>query len=227
MQAQGEIAEFIKSDENLPAGSSFQVLMIGCDHIKEYLDNWQSHRNSGIFAELSHKRAKFFQEKATEEGNIKDIVLLISVTIPTITIDINEMIRRKEVLQDTFKSIGMLTEDVNAKLLLKLMRLIFGWNEEEQLELNPYDILSKQILHGDFSLFEDDNSVRLNNEQIFISLEASKRPQEWRLSAMDLFLGNEMRRDEYIRSNFLMHFGLQIVASQMMTKQQPLLKERL
>ncbi|WP_103896859.1 TraC family protein [Rickettsia fournieri] len=216
--AQGEIAEFIKSDENLPAGSSFQVLMIGCDHIKEYLDNWQSYRKCGIFAELSHKRAKFFQDKATEEGNIKDIVLLISVTIPILTIDINEMIRRKEVVQDTFKSIGMLTEDVDAKLLLKLMRLIFGWNEEEHPELNPYEILSKQILPGNFSLFEEDNSVHLNNEQIFISLEASKRPSEWRLSAMDLFLGNEMRRDEYIRSNFLMHFGLQIASNQMMAK---------
>ncbi len=35
---------------------------------------------------------------------------------------------------------------------------------------------------------------------------------------MDLFLGNEMRRDEYIRSNFLMHFGLQIAANQMIAK---------
>ncbi|KJV80649.1 F pilus assembly Type-IV secretion system for plasmid transfer family protein [Rickettsia hoogstraalii str. RCCE3] len=38
LQAQGEIAEFLKSDENLPAGSSFQILMIGSDHIREYLD---------------------------------------------------------------------------------------------------------------------------------------------------------------------------------------------
>lgn len=157
--AQGEIAEFIKSDENLPAGSSFQVLMIGCDYIKEYLDNWQSHRKGGIFSELSNKRAQFLQDKATEEGNIKDIVLLISVTIPKLKIDINEMLRRKEVLQDTFKSIGMLTENVDAKLLLKFLRLIFGWDETEQPELNPHEILSQQILPGDFSLFEEENSV--------------------------------------------------------------------
>ncbi|KDO02260.1 hypothetical protein REISMN_08015 [Rickettsia tamurae subsp. buchneri] len=56
------------------------------------------------------------------------------------------------------------------------MRLIFGWNIAEQPELNPYDILSQQILPSDFSLFEEENSVRLNNDQIFLSLEASKRP---------------------------------------------------
>ncbi len=71
--------------------------------------------------------------------------------------------------------------------------------------------MSKQILSGDFSLFE-------NDDQIFISLEARKRPAEWKLSAMDLFLGNEMRRDEYIKSNFLIHFGLQILLNQAMER---------
>ncbi|WP_341789766.1 TraC family protein [Rickettsia endosymbiont of Polydrusus tereticollis] len=145
LQAQGEIAEFLKSDENLPAGSSFQILMIGSDHIREYLDNWQLHRKGSIFAELSNRRTKFLEQKAKEEGNIKDVVLLISVTIPTLTIDINEMIRRREVLQDTFKSIGLTTYNVEATLLLKFVRLIFGWREEEHPELNPYEILSEQI----------------------------------------------------------------------------------
>ncbi|KJV95155.1 putative conjugative transfer protein TraC [Orientia tsutsugamushi str. UT76] len=35
---------------------------------------------------------------------------------------------------------------------------------------------------------------------------------------MDLFLGNEMRRDEYIKSNFLIHFGLQILPNQAMER---------
>lgn len=218
LQAQGEIAEFLKSDENLPAGSSFQILMIGSDHIREYLDNWQLHRKNTIFAELSSRRTKFLEQKAKEEGNIKDVVLLISVTIPMLTIDINEMIRRREVLQDTFKSIGLTTYNVEATLLLKFVRLIFGWMEEEHPELNPYEILSEQILPGNFSLYEKEDYVVLNDNQIFIALEAGKRPSEWRLSAMDLFLGNELRRDEYIRANFLIHFGLQIIPNQLVAK---------
>ncbi|QCS24397.1 conjugal transfer protein TraC [Rickettsia parkeri] len=221
LQAQGEIAEFLKSDENLPVGSSFQVLMIGSDHIREYLDNWQLHRKGSIFAELASRRAKFLEKKAREEGNIKDVVLLISVTIPILDIldiDINEMLRRREVLQETFKSIGLTTYNVEATLLLKFVRLIFGWREEEHPALNPYEILSEQILPGNFSLYEQEDYVSLNDNQIFLSLEAGKRPAEWRLSAMDLLLGNELRRDEYIRANFLIHFGLQIIPNQLVAK---------
>ena len=44
VQAQGEIAEFLKNDENLLDGSSLQVLMIGSDDIKHFLTSWQLHR---------------------------------------------------------------------------------------------------------------------------------------------------------------------------------------
>ena len=147
-------------------------------------------------------------------------MLLISVTIPTLkhNIEINEMIRRREGLQDTFKSIGLITENVNAKILLKFIRIIFGLSANEQPELNPYEILAEQILPSNFSLCEKQDYVSLNEQQTFISLEASKRPPEWRLSSMDLFLGNEMRRGEYIKSNFLIHFGLQILPNQTMAK---------
>jgi conjugal transfer ATP-binding protein TraC len=216
VQAQGEIAEFLKNDENLPAGSSLQVLMIGSDHIEHFLTNWQLHRKGEIFIELAKKRTGFLQKKAKEEGTVKDIVLLISVTIPTLSlnIDINEMVKRKECLQDTFKSIGLITENVDAKMLLESIRIIFGVSAEEQAALNPYEILAEQILPSNFSLFEEQDYISLNDNQIFISLEASKRPTEWRLSSMDLFLGNEMRRGEYIKSNFLIHFGLQILPKQ-------------
>lgn len=218
LQAQSEIAEFLKSDENLPAGSSFQVLMIGSHHVEYFLNNWQLHRAGKIFIELAKKRTEFLKQKAQTEGTIKDVILLISVTIPSPNINIDDMIRRKESLKDTFKSIGLNTENINSRLLLKLIRTIFGWHEQEHPELNPYEILAEQILPPDFALFETEDYVELNNNQIFISLEASKRPSEWRLSAMDLFLGNEMRRGEYIKSNFLIHFALQILPNQAIAK---------
>ncbi len=218
LQAQGEIAEFLRNEENLPVGSSLQVLMIGSQNIDHFLGNWQNHRQGEIFCQLAEKRVQFLKNKAQEEGTIKDMVLLISVTIPGKQANIDDMVRRKECLSDTFKSIGLVTENVDAKQLLKFIRIIFGWQEEEQAAINPYEILSEQILPGNFSLFEEQDHVRLNDNQAFISLEASKRPLEWQLSAMDLFLGNEMRRGEYIRSNFLIHFGLQIALNQTIAK---------
>ncbi|QES95914.1 TraC family protein [Orientia tsutsugamushi] len=218
VSAQNEIAEFLKSDENLPAESSLQVLMIGSNNIENFLSNWQSYRKGEIFIELANKRTEFLRDQAQKSGSVKDVVLLISVTIPNLNANIDDMIRRRDALKDTFRSIGLSTENVNAQQLLKFLRVIFGWPEEEHSNINQYEILSEQILSGDFSLFENDDCVNVNDDQIFISLEARKRPAEWKLSAMDLFLGNEMRRDEYIKSNFLIHFGLQILPNQAMER---------
>ncbi|MCC8399461.1 MAG: TraC family protein [Rickettsia endosymbiont of Platyusa sonomae] len=218
LQAQGEIAEFLKNEQNLPAGSSMQVLMIGSQYMDHFLNNWQNHRQGEIFCELATKRVEFLKQKARFDGTVKDTVLLISVTIPDFKENIDDMIRRRECLQDTFKSIGLNTENVDSKLLLKFIRIIFGYPKEEHPDLNPYEILSEQILPGNFALYEEQDHVKLNDNQIFITLEASKRPEKWQLSAMDLFLGNEMRRGEYIKSNFLIHFGLQILQNQTMAK---------
>ncbi|KJV54857.1 F pilus assembly Type-IV secretion system for plasmid transfer family protein [Orientia chuto str. Dubai] len=56
---QAQIAEFLKNDENLPAASSLQVLMIGSHHIEHFLNNWQSYRKGKIFVELAKRRAEF------------------------------------------------------------------------------------------------------------------------------------------------------------------------
>lgn len=102
--------------------------------------------------------------------------------------------------------------------------MIFGWRGEEQPELNPYEIMFEQILGKNFSLLETVDYVNYvnvnspNMEQIFISLEANKRPTECKLSAMDLFLGNKLRRGECIKSNLFMHFGLPILSNQMVVE---------
>ncbi|KJV54764.1 F pilus assembly Type-IV secretion system for plasmid transfer family protein [Orientia chuto str. Dubai] len=78
---QAQIAEFLKNDENLPAESSLQVLMIGSHHIDHFLNNWQSYRKGNIFVELAKRRAEFLHDRAQNTDMIKDTVLLISVTI--------------------------------------------------------------------------------------------------------------------------------------------------
>ena len=47
-----------------------------------------------------------------------------------------------------------------------------------------------------------------------VAIESAKRPKSWQLSMMDLFLGNEMRRGEQIRSDFIQSFSLQILPRQ-------------
>ncbi|WP_341756991.1 MULTISPECIES: TraC family protein [unclassified Candidatus Tisiphia] len=218
VQAQGEIAEFLKDEENLPSGSSLQVLMIGSDQINHFLDNWQFYRREEIFYNLAKRRTDFFRLKA-KEGIVKDVVLLISVTIPAMQVDLDAMERRREILKNTFRSIGLYTENVDATIFLKFVRTIFGWRDkEEQPVLNPYEILSEQILPSDFSAFVKEDMVLLGYEEAFITLEVVKRPTDWRLALMDLFIGNELRRQDYIKSNYLIHLGVQILTNQAVAK---------
>lgn len=239
LHAQGEIAEFLKDEENLPAGSSLQVLMIGSDQIEHFLNNWKSYRHGEIFEELASKRAEFFRKKA-KEGVVKDVVILISVTIPAIKVDTDDMERKREVLRNTLNSIGLYTENVTSKTLLYFIRTIFGWqNQAEHPAVNIFELLSEQILPPDFSMFEQEDMVVFdkscsnevtdncdvkdnyygNSKQLaFITLEAVKRPVEWRLALMDLFIGNELRRGDYIKSNYLIHVGIQILPNQAIEK---------
>ncbi|KJV75058.1 F pilus assembly Type-IV secretion system for plasmid transfer family protein [Orientia tsutsugamushi str. UT76] len=103
ISAQNEIAEFLKSDENLHAESSLQVLMLGSNNIENFLSNWQSYRKGEIFIELANKRTEFLHDQAQKSGSIKDVVLLISVTIPNVNANIDDMIRRRDALKDTFR----------------------------------------------------------------------------------------------------------------------------
>jgi len=217
LQAQSEISEFLKEEENLPAGSSFQVIMLGTSHIREYLHHWESLRRGEIFQTLAKKRTEFLQKKASSEGLIKDVIVLIAITVPTKSQQpdfLSDMERRRDVLRATFRSIGLLVNDVNASTLLKLLRLWFGWEEESHPEINVYDSLCSQILPADFEMDVLPSHLIFNNSKAVVTLEAVKRPSSWRLSMMDIFLGNEMRRGEQIKSDFLIHFCLHVLPKQ-------------
>lgn len=227
INAQNEISEFLKSEENLPVDSSIQVLMIGLNNVDHYLHHWQHLRNGAIYQELASKRVEHLQKRSKESGALKDVILLISVTIPDTNASISDMQRRRDNLKDTFNSIGLFTQDLDAIGLLKYIRPIFGYSFEVNEAVNEYDLLSRQIVGNDFSAIEDKDGITVEKEQgctKYITLEAYKRPRQWRLSNMDLFLGNELRKNELISSNFLIHFGVTILPNQSVARAAALAK---
>lgn len=262
LQAQGEIAEFLNEEDNLPAEASFQVLMMGTKHIKGFLQNWASCRQGEIFQTLAKRRVEFLQKRANNTGALKDVILFFAVTVPVrnySTIFIEEMVRRRNVLQSTLKSIGLYSNIVDAKELLFYLRLWFGWEDiDSHPEINPYDEISEQVLRSDFVIeVEEDrlfvpiselssqfttaketerstktSKMSTTSEQgyAYMALEAVKRPSYWKLPMMDLFLGNDLRRGEQIKADFLQSFALQVLprqaieASSAMAKREALMK---
>lgn len=79
---------------------------------------------------------------------------------------------------------------------------------------NPHEVLSEQILPGDFSLYEENDIVHLKDGESFICLDAENRPSNWSLCLMDLFLGNESRKGEYIATDYLIHVGVHVLQNQ-------------
>jgi conjugal transfer ATP-binding protein TraC len=220
LTAQSEIAEFIANRENLPDGSSLQVLSVGSNDVRFLLNRWQSERsgNGKIFEDLASRRCQFLQEKAREEGVVKDSHLLISVTVPEMNTCIIAMERRRESLINCFKTIGLWTDSVDDIVLLSFLHKFWGNKKDVSIRVNPYESLSCQILPEDFSLYEDNDIVYLNDQEGFICLDAEDRPEEWSLGLMDLFLGNESRRGEYIGTDYLIHVGIHILKNQAMEK---------
>ena len=216
--AEDEIADFIANNENLPNGSSIQILMMGTSDIGYLLERWRRERKGDVYMEMAKRHCDFLNKKAVEDGVIKDSHLLISVTVPDPGVDVLIMEQKREALKSTFRSIGLWSENVNDSLLLSLLHKIWGRESIGKTVVNPYAVLSEQILPGDFSLYEENDIINLQDGECLIALDAEGRPEQWSLELMDLFLGNEARVGEYIATDYLVHVGIQILANQSIAK---------
>ena len=215
--AEDEIADFIANSDNLPNGSSIQILMIGSSDISFLLNRWKNERVGDVYCAMAQRRCDFLQAKAKEDGVIKDSHLLISVTVPDLETDLISMEQRRDSLKGTLQSIG-LSDNVDDRILLSILRKIWGRKSVNETTVNPYASLSEQILPGDFTLYEEKDMVHLKDDECFIGMDAEGRPRQWSLGLMDLFLGNEARKGELIATDYLIHVGINILAKQTSSK---------
>lgn len=216
--AESEIADFIANEENLPNGSSIQILMIGSSDVNYLLDRWKNVRRGEIYVEMAKRRCEFLNNKAKQEGVVRDSHILISVTVPDLQTDLLSMEQRRDALKATLQTIGVWAHDVDDKILLSILRKLWGREHHSDAEINPYASLSEQILPGDFTIYEDKDIAYLKDGECFIALDSEERPRSWSLGLMDLFLGNEARKREFIETDYLLHVGIQIHKKQTSAK---------
>jgi len=216
--AEDEIADFIANGDNLPNGSSIQILMIASSDINFLLNRWKNERVGDIYCAMAERRCDFLNKKAKEDGVVKDSHLLISVTVPDLETDLLSMEQKRDSLKGTLQSIGLWTDNVDDRVLLSILHKIWGKKSVSETTVNPYASLSEQILPGDFTLYEEKDMVHLKDDECFISMDAEGRPMHWSLGLMDLFLGNEARKGEIITTDYLIHVGINILAKQTSSK---------
>lgn len=223
LQAQNEISEFLKDEDNLQNGASLQVMMIGSSYIDDYLNHWASFRASNedqIFGDLANKRIEFLKKASKRDGVLKDIFIWIAVTIPKTNIsNLDDIERRRDSLKSMLSAIGMQTCNVDSAHLLKTLRLFFAWKASSHTQINQHELICEQILPPDFAMQVEDDSLTFlaqdeEQDMAVVALEAVRRPKSFALELMDLFLGSSMRRGEYIKSDFIISFGLIMLPNQ-------------
>ncbi len=220
LAAEDEVAEFIKNTENLPDGASLQVLMIGSSDISFLLERWRLERQGEVYEALAQSRCNFLASAAKAQGNIKNVTILISVAIPDKDTCLIAMERRREALKASLANIYFWAFDINDEQLQGILSRIWNGDPAKKACVNPYELLSEQIVSTDFGLFESADRIEFADGRAAIALEVEprSRPKSWQLGLMDLFLGNEMRKSEYIQTDFLIHVGLQVLENQGIAK---------
>lgn len=217
--AQNEISDFISDSDNLPDGASLQVINVGTKDIDFLLDRWMEQRKGEIFQAMAKRRVEFLKDQA-ERGVIKDCFLLISLTVPDRNTDILTMERRRDALKSCLSSINLRTQDVNEVVLVSILEKLWGEQSGLPVDINPHTPLSQQILPVDFSLEEQEDKVLINDDEAFVCLEAKdkRRPSNWNLPSMDLFIGDESKRNEYIAADYIIHTGVVVEQNQLAEK---------
>jgi conjugal transfer ATP-binding protein TraC len=235
LRAQGEIADFLKRPDMLKEGDSLEVLMVGRDKVSSQLGAWVSARKGDIYTSLATAR----KEHLEKLGTLKDHRILISFARPSLSHsskDLSDIQEVREQLKGTFKSIGLPLLDVTEKGLMSFVADVF---DEESAYLSPHESLSEQILPLDFEMEITSERLNLKTKGVthpsdkspssklpsglpprdlflksIVTLEPRRRPDQWSLFQMDLFLGDHMRRGERIDGEYLLYTGIQILPNQ-------------
>ncbi len=212
LREQHEITDFLSEPQNLPDGAALQVTLVGCRTIGAVLQRWAALRTKPLFHALAQRRVAHLTQLA-ESGIIRTCFLLVSLTLPTTDLSPDTLVdldRRRDTLKSTFQAMGLPLQEVSDSDLVTTLRNWFEWPAESQPAIDPQELLYQQVVPTGFSLQEEPHQLLLNDSFALRALEPIKRPDSWSLPQMDYFLGDELRRSDSIRADFMLTTTLQM-----------------
>jgi len=141
----------------LPAGSSFQTLLIASHRVGNFYDRWSNARKDSIYGELAEKRIEFLKAQTgytptTPGFSPRDVRIVMSYSIPSKKYDkfeAKKIAELKKKIVNLLRSVHgdpTLLKPSGLKLFLSDILEIGDGLNKTQHELNLLDPLNKQII---------------------------------------------------------------------------------
>lgn len=220
---QKEISTLFEND--LPEGSSLQVMLWADPHIGDQCDRYKNLRSdkSNTLQEIVSRRSEFFKDLAYESScaPVRNFRCILSFACPfeakTISnpVALEAISRLKEQICTTLEMLRLYPRVWRPNDLLTTLRgmlfLDLNTTQVPHQKWNPHQRISEQISDPEIALHVSQNSLSLRENEVSIcSYTVTGFPQEWSLYAMHTLIGDEERDQGQIPCPFILHYGIYV-----------------
>ncbi|MAP25073.1 MAG: type-IV secretion system protein TraC [Rickettsiales bacterium] len=212
---QGQIARLFKEEKLFPEGTSLQIMLLASPEIDDLLENWASYR-SGFYKDLASRRLEHLKNTPQTLRNYQVLIAYTRPLIHATQPELEDIIRARDNVLDSFKDIGMQSTILNAEgLLQKLYPLLMlsGDAQTHSRTYNPHEEIARQVVDPDYSLKVDYEHLQVDQRRAQV-LIAKQTPDEWALPLMDQMIGDVLDRRGSIPTEFFITYGFYISPKQ-------------
>ena len=220
LKDQNDLADFFRKLDYLKEGTSLQFLLVANPKCESILNWWGSHRQ-GAYKGLAQRRIDHLQKLTQQTPHhlslVRDFQLYISLTVPYVAeslIEQEKLVEIRDTLQEKIRRVGVPMKVLEAPEFLQSFGEIINLTSSPTglFPWNPYEDLSHQLCCPNQGFRVEKERLLTEKGQSFKAFVPKNRPQEWSLTLMDKFLGQEDR--EGLDFPYLLHYGLTICDSQ-------------
>jgi len=220
---QKEISTLFEND--LPEGSSLQVMLWADPHIGDLCDHYKNLRSdkSNTLQEIVSRRSDFFKGLAYESAfaPVRNFRCILSFSCPFDTqklsnpVALEAISRLKEQICTTLEMLRLYPRVWRpGDLLTTLSGILFldpKTTEIPYQKWNPYQRISEQLSDPEVAMHVSQNNLSIREGDVSIcSYTITGFPQEWSLYAMHTLIGDEERDQGQIPCPFILHYGIYV-----------------
>jgi conjugal transfer ATP-binding protein TraC len=220
---QKEISTLFEND--LPEGSSLQVMQCADPHIGDLCDAYKESRSnqSPTLQEIVLRRSDFFKGLAfnSDFAPVRNFRCILSFTCPfdaknlSNPVALEAISRLKEQICTTLEMLRLHPRVWRpTDLLTTLKGILFLDPTTTQIphqKWNPHQRIAEQLSDSEVALNVSQDALSIRGGDVCIrSYTVTGFPQEWSLYAMNTLIGDEERDQGQIPCPFILHYGIHV-----------------